>query len=631
MNSKDLRQVMNFVSKSQDQPQYDDSHKHTFAKEKNPKKPPGMNRELFNLFDHDKLDIPISLPIIKPMPKLPSKSSKWILKNSTSTARKDQMSFRHWSKDSEYDTDYHFSKYNAIINIPTFTKEDYDTYLSDPDWSYDETIYLFQLCKDFDLRFILIHDRYAYLRKLNSTLHQPPTPSLEHKPLLGNLHSETPTKATTSTDTPAAATITTAADTSPKASSETDTATVTAAADNLSAPESSTLETSTESSGLASKEPEIPTDDSTKSKIADIESKIIDIENKIIGIEADIIDNTQNKINNSENKSDNSSLAISDNSAEIKADSLNDLANDAKTISDLCVNNKKSRSIEDLKDRYYSISKKMVEVPALRKKYNFMGLDQSSSSQKRALSLLSYNKPREEKRKKLLIELFNRSDDQIKEEQMLLIELDRIISQQQQISKLREYNMQLLVPFEETVPSISSVEPNAPEIINEIFFSSISATKKKLSISKESTTDKKGTQDANKKPSSQTKFKDQHLKITRLNKDPSSLITTNYELVDIPNYAYPAQIPKRDMKLGPGAFLRSEKISNIGKLKNEQMQLILDHLGVSCANSLWPRPFMPTSGVCDRFDTVQSLILQLLELKKLCDKTEAELATYRKH
>ncbi|OMJ12467.1 SWR1-complex protein 4, partial [Smittium culicis] len=154
---------------------------------------------------------------------------------------------------------------------------------------------------------------------------------------------------------------------------------------------------------------------------------------------------------------------------------------------------------------------------------------------------------------------------------------------------------------------------------------------KKLSISKESTTDKKGTQDANKKSSSQTKFKDQHLKITRLNKDPSSLITTNYELVDIPNYAYPAQIPKRDMKLGPGAFLRSEKISNIGKLKNEQMQLILDHLGVSCANSLWPRPFMPTSGVCDRFDTVQSLILQLLELKKLCDKTEAELATYRKN
>ena len=32
----------------------------------------------------------------------------------------------------------------------------------DPTWSYEETLYLFDLCRQFDCRFIVVHDRYSY-------------------------------------------------------------------------------------------------------------------------------------------------------------------------------------------------------------------------------------------------------------------------------------------------------------------------------------------------------------------------------------------------------------------------------------------------------------------------------------
>lgn len=49
-----------------------------------------------------------------------------------------------------------------MIDIIEYTDEDYEKYLTDTDWSKEETDYLFSLCRQYDLRFPVIEDRYQF-------------------------------------------------------------------------------------------------------------------------------------------------------------------------------------------------------------------------------------------------------------------------------------------------------------------------------------------------------------------------------------------------------------------------------------------------------------------------------------
>jgi DNA methyltransferase 1-associated protein 1 len=57
-------------------------------------------------------------------------------------------------------TDYKFAKFNKTPVILEYTKEQYDQHFQDPDWSKDETDYLLAMCRQYDTRFIIIHDRW---------------------------------------------------------------------------------------------------------------------------------------------------------------------------------------------------------------------------------------------------------------------------------------------------------------------------------------------------------------------------------------------------------------------------------------------------------------------------------------
>ncbi|VDN28813.1 unnamed protein product [Gongylonema pulchrum] len=47
-----------------------------------------------------------------------------------------------------------------VINIPTFTDEDYDKCLISAKWTKEDTLHLFELCRRFDLRWVIIVDRW---------------------------------------------------------------------------------------------------------------------------------------------------------------------------------------------------------------------------------------------------------------------------------------------------------------------------------------------------------------------------------------------------------------------------------------------------------------------------------------
>ncbi|KAI0472699.1 hypothetical protein GGR56DRAFT_676773 [Xylariaceae sp. FL0804] len=67
---------------------------------------------------------------------------------------------------SEEREDSTFAKFNVQVDIPQYSEEQYNSALARSDWTKDETDYLFELAKDFDLRWPLIWDRYEYKPKL---------------------------------------------------------------------------------------------------------------------------------------------------------------------------------------------------------------------------------------------------------------------------------------------------------------------------------------------------------------------------------------------------------------------------------------------------------------------------------
>lgn len=47
-------------------------------------------------------------------------------------------------------------------SVMTFSQAEYDLYLKEEGWSKEETVYLFDLLREYDLRFIIVADRYSY-------------------------------------------------------------------------------------------------------------------------------------------------------------------------------------------------------------------------------------------------------------------------------------------------------------------------------------------------------------------------------------------------------------------------------------------------------------------------------------
>ncbi|KAL2661059.1 hypothetical protein AAZV13_03G180200 [Glycine max] len=85
----------------------------------------------------------------------------------TSSARKDNLHLYHWVRvinGVPPTGDYSFAKYNKSVDVIKYTDEEYDKYLSDPTWTKEETDQLFDLCERFDLRFIVIADRFPSSR-----------------------------------------------------------------------------------------------------------------------------------------------------------------------------------------------------------------------------------------------------------------------------------------------------------------------------------------------------------------------------------------------------------------------------------------------------------------------------------
>ncbi|KAK6951081.1 hypothetical protein Daesc_007610 [Daldinia eschscholtzii] len=117
-------------------------------------------------------------------------AARWELRPFRNSARSDQsLHLRHWRKQTEDQAraqdekdgqngdnvekkpeeleDSGFAKFNVQVDIPQYSDDQYNSNLKSDDWTKEETDYLFELARDFDLRWPLIWDRYDYQPKLD--------------------------------------------------------------------------------------------------------------------------------------------------------------------------------------------------------------------------------------------------------------------------------------------------------------------------------------------------------------------------------------------------------------------------------------------------------------------------------
>ncbi|GJE84587.1 SWR1-complex protein [Phanerochaete sordida] len=130
------------------------------------RKPEGMSRELYSLIGQSAptLVAQLAKPRLKQKPNLGGGGRvKWEWRSFQNQARSDGLRLSHWVKaGTPSDGEYPFAKYNVQNPTYTYTQDEYTKFLTDKEWTKEETDYLFDLVRQYDQRFYVVADRYEY-------------------------------------------------------------------------------------------------------------------------------------------------------------------------------------------------------------------------------------------------------------------------------------------------------------------------------------------------------------------------------------------------------------------------------------------------------------------------------------
>ncbi|KAK9905816.1 hypothetical protein WJX75_006806 [Coccomyxa subellipsoidea] len=146
-------------------------------------RPAGMSREAFALLGGSHPIVPSVLTEelrkkedLKGLKQKRKSSAKgqvtWRWQPFHNPARKDDLKLEHWVKCYKDpagkvrpadEGEYSFAKYNKKMMVYNYDEEEWTNVVpADQDWSREETDYLISMCEQFDLRFLVIADRYEF-------------------------------------------------------------------------------------------------------------------------------------------------------------------------------------------------------------------------------------------------------------------------------------------------------------------------------------------------------------------------------------------------------------------------------------------------------------------------------------
>ncbi|KIK67949.1 hypothetical protein GYMLUDRAFT_36753 [Collybiopsis luxurians FD-317 M1] len=246
--------------------------------------------------------------------------------------------------------------------------------------------------------------------------------------------------------------------------------------------------------------------------------------------------------------------------------------------------NGRTRELEDLKDRYYSVCRKLI------RNRTWAG-DEASKNQ--LLMSFQYDKERETIRRKYVASLANRTQEQKQEEEALYIELKRLEQNERQFKKDRENLLRTLAGIDSGLPDI--VEDDATLIISD-------PKKKKLKgMDLDIPQTPVLTAPVMKRPPTINKNAVHDATHCIIRNDP------------------PSNAPATKIAHTP-AYMRSFKIPYPKAAIAPKVNALLTELGVS--NS---RLVMPTQANCQHLETVMDAATNLVELKKVLDKVNQDI------
>ncbi|KAI5480075.1 DNA methyltransferase 1-associated protein 1 [Pseudohyphozyma bogoriensis] len=153
------------------------------------KRPDGITRELYALIGDNAPSLALAQvvkPKFKERIKRAGPSVKWQWTGFTNPSReverasdsqgddgvkhreaRKKLVLRHWVRDLPADhvdpsPDTKFTKFNTSSNLYTYSDDEYDTLLKEDGWTKEETDYLFNMAKEYDVRFIVMADRWDF-------------------------------------------------------------------------------------------------------------------------------------------------------------------------------------------------------------------------------------------------------------------------------------------------------------------------------------------------------------------------------------------------------------------------------------------------------------------------------------
>ena len=117
------------------------------------KKQTGLKRELIKLIG----GVPC---IVERTNNKSTKKSNWVLCKFKNIARSDNLLLEHWQKKEEIG--YQYDTRCNKVEIVEFTKDEYEKLIkpNDRNWNYEQTIYLWDLLRQYNLNFIIAYDRF---------------------------------------------------------------------------------------------------------------------------------------------------------------------------------------------------------------------------------------------------------------------------------------------------------------------------------------------------------------------------------------------------------------------------------------------------------------------------------------
>ncbi|KAF9226646.1 hypothetical protein BS17DRAFT_775926 [Gyrodon lividus] len=251
-----------------------------------------------------------------------------------------------------------------------------------------------------------------------------------------------------------------------------------------------------------------------------------------------------------------------------------------------------ARAIEDLKERYYSVCRKLI------RNRPWAG-DESSKSQ--LLNSYQFDKEREKMRKNYIASLEDRTPEEIAEEEALFIELKRLEQNERKFRKERDDLLRTLLGIDSGLPDIVA-EEDGPSALSA---DGIKRKKKGSAADTDvpptpSNIIQLGPPITKRPPSAKSAVYDAQHCIVRVEPPPTSTNTTKVTHVPVHLRSFKLPIPKAAI---------APKVTQA-----------LNELGITHA-----RLVMPTRENCAQLESLLEATSALLETKKVVDRVEQDI------